>query len=111
MDASGAYAITPRLSWTITDTVSSSFGQNNTLLTDAGIVLPNVETLSHDLSTGFGYLLSPRTDIHVTFASQTVGFDSSIFTDGSNFSATVGLGHRLTASQTLGIDLWVSANV
>jgi hypothetical protein len=99
----GSYAITQRLSWTITDSVSSSYAQNNQLLIGEGIVLPNVQTISHGLSTHFGYLLTPRMDISASVSSQSVGFDSSIFTGGSNVSTNLALGRKITGSQTLGI--------
>ena len=104
LSVSGSYAITRRLSWTISDTVNSSFGQHDKLLTDAGLVYPNTETLSHGLSTSLTYLLSRATDVHVAVASQSVGFDSSILTGGSNASGTFGLGRRVTPLQTLAVN-------
>ena len=104
LSVSGSYAITRRLSWTIADTVNSSFGQHDKLLTDAGLVYPNAETLSHGLSSSLTYLLSRATDVHVAVASQSVGFDSSILTGGSNASGTFGLGRRVTPLQTLAVN-------
>ena len=100
---SGSYAFTRRFSWTISDAVASSYAQDVKLLTDSGILLPKVVTLTHSASTQFGYALTPRTDIRVGAAAQSVGFDSSTYKGGANVSATFGLGRRLTPSQTLNI--------
>jgi hypothetical protein len=98
-----SYAITRRLSWTLNDTVSSSYAQDATLLTEAGVVLPKVQTRTYAGSNQFAYALSPSSQIQWGVSASRVAFDSSSFADGSSVGTRLSYSHQVGKSQFIGI--------
>jgi hypothetical protein len=81
--AAASYAISPRLSWTVSDNVVSGYAQDSRVLTDAGLVFPKIVTRTNTASTQVAYELTPRTQFQASVISQTVSFDSTALTGGS----------------------------
>jgi hypothetical protein len=106
-----SYAVTPRLSWKLADTLTSNYAQNTAVLIDAGIVLPKVLTRSNVGSSTLSYAASPRTQLSWAVSQQNIWFDSSSvpngpgFDNGSTFGSRVGFSRQLTRSQSLGVQV------
>jgi hypothetical protein len=101
--ATASYRITRRLSWNAGDGASSSYAQDSTVLTEAGVVLPRVVTHTNTASTGLSYALSPTTQIGGSAALQNVTFDSSELAGASTESSQFFLSRQLSKSEKIGI--------
>jgi hypothetical protein len=96
-------AITRRLNWSGSVSLSSGLARDNQELTDAGAVLPSdTETRSSAASTLFNYALSPHSNISWSLATSGIGFSSAAFNDGTDLSTAATYTRRLGNTQTLG---------
>jgi hypothetical protein len=109
----GSYVVSPRLSYNVSDTLSSSYAQDVTTLTDSGLLPPKILTHINVASTGLSYDLSPRTHVRWGFTEQDVSVAPSQFaaasTLGTSFAGASTLGtsisvtRQLDRSETLGV--------
>jgi hypothetical protein len=97
------YLFSRRLSWTLSDTLTSGYAQDSRLLTDAGLLLPKVVTRTNAFASTLGYDLSARTHVRWLFSQQRVLFDSQQLTSGWSFSTGVNLSRQVSRSQTLSV--------
>lgn len=100
---SASYAVTPRVTWDVGDSLSSRYAQDVTAISDAGLLPPKLLTRINDASTGLRYTLTPRTQIRWGVSEQQVSFESSQFTGASTLATNVNITRQLTRSQTFGV--------
>jgi hypothetical protein len=96
-------ALTRRLSWSVSDSLNSSYSRDSKILTDAGLFLPTVVTRSNAASTQLTYALTKRTQATWAVAEQNVVFSSSELTGGTSLSTSSAIARQMSRSQTLGI--------
>jgi hypothetical protein len=96
-------AITRRLNWSGSFSVSSGLARDSQVLTDAGAVLPS--TASARTSTGssvFSYALSPKAHVTWMVASSGVGFSSVAFNGGNIVNSAATYTRQVGNAQSLG---------
>jgi hypothetical protein len=103
LGASLSYAITRRLNWTLGSSAASSLAQDAELITDAGVVLPNVVATTGTASTTLSYALTPRSSLNWSYGQNGVGFESTIFKGGQGLGTALGLTRQLTRTQSIGL--------
>jgi hypothetical protein len=98
------YLVTRRLTWRVSEFLTSNYAQDTRVLTDVGLILPRVLTRSNSASTELLYDLSRQTQIRASLAAQTVSFASAELTGASNVVTTVRLDRLVGRSQSVGIN-------
>ncbi len=97
-----SHALTRRLQWAGSGTVSSGLARDARPLTDTGVLLPSVTTRSSSASSAFSYALSRDSQIDWTLAETGVGFASSTLNGGTSVTSTASWTTRVGRSQTIG---------
>lgn len=109
LGASAAWALTPRLSWNVADSVSSGFAQDAKGLQDSGLLPPKLITYLNTASTGLDYQLSKRNRFHWGIAQQNTRFDQAQLEDvttspvPSSVTTAANVTRQLSRGQTLGV--------
>jgi hypothetical protein len=111
MGANASWALTPRLSWNVGDSVSSGYAQDAKGLQDSGLLPPKLITYINTASTGLDYQLSKRGRLHWGIAQQNTTFDSSqvegVTTTPipSSLTTAMNIGRQLSRGQTVGVSM------
>lgn len=105
--ASGiSYALTRRLTWRLSGTVSQMDSQDTELLTTSGIVLSQrALTRTQGGSTDMAYQLSRRSQINVSVSSNRVTFVDSPLVPGTSMTTRVSYSKELMRSQAIGLSM------
>jgi hypothetical protein len=109
--AGTSYKVSRRMLWDVSDTLTSSYAQDATVLSDSGLLPPKLLTHVNTASSALRYDLSSTTQIRWLLSEQTVSFDSSQlasapasqFGASSTLTTGVNVGRQLSRSQTLGV--------
>jgi hypothetical protein len=104
MGVAATYRFSPRVTWNLGDTLTSSYARETTALSDSDLLPPNILTRLNTASSDLGYALSRRTQVHWGLSHQTAAFGSSQVRGGSSFSTRFGLSRQASRSQTFGVD-------
>jgi hypothetical protein len=98
-----SYLVSPRVSFNVSENLTSSYAQDVTTLTDSGLLPPKVLTRANSASTALSYDLSPRTHIRWGLNDQNVSVDSSQFAAASTLGTSINISRQLSRSQTVGV--------
>ena len=101
MGMSLSYAISPRVSWTVNDTLSSSYARDLTTLSDAALLPPRVLTRYNTVSNTLSYAVSPRTSINWGVGFTSLSTQSSL-PPTSTLVTTLTLSRQTSRAQTVG---------
>jgi hypothetical protein len=105
LGASTSYALTRRLSWRASETLNSSYAEDSTLLTTAGLIFPRVVARTNVASSELTYLLTPRMELRGDVSHTRVSFDGSDLSTGSSLSTKISLTRQITRNQAIGISM------
>lgn len=97
------HAITRRLQWSGTSSVSSGLARDSAVLVDAGLVLPSVSATSSSSSSMFSYALTRRSTVTWSLSQSGVGFSSGAFRGGSSLTSVLSYSRQVGRSQTIGV--------
>lgn len=95
------YRATPRLTLTLSDTLTYSTGTN--LISPDGVSVGRDQAWSNGLSGSLAYALDPRTTAHLGGAWTVQRYDRDELVDSDAYRADVGLERALTARFTAGL--------
>ena len=98
-----SHAVTRRLTWNGSTTMTSGLARDAAVLTTAGLVLPSVETRTSASSSVLAYALSRQQQLNWTVSQSGVGFSSGLFKGGSQLTSVLAWSHQVGKSQAVGI--------
>jgi len=104
-----AQTLSPRAFLTLGESLETRYAYENALLTNSGVFLGPVRTLTNVASAGLDYRLGSVTALALDARHEHVTFDSTTLNDGSQFAASASVTHRtsartgLAASYLLGV--------
>jgi hypothetical protein len=108
---SASYATSPRLSWDVADSLTSTYAQDLTL-SEAGLLPPKTLTHVNTASGGMSYDLSPTARLRLVVAGQNISAQAPQFVGtsttstlptASTLSASANVSRQLSGSQSLGL--------
>lgn len=101
-----SHAMTRRLTWRLSGTVSQMDSQDTDILTTSGIVLAQRSlTRTQGASTDFAYQLSRRSQLNVSVSTSRVTFVDSELIPGTSMTTRVGYSKEFFRSQSIGISM------
>jgi len=119
VNAAGVYKVSPRATLRIGEKVTDGYARQLTddMLADERTLYPTVLTRFNSLATGFTYELSPLSLLQVEGQYETIHFrgasgedvttaatETTLLQRSSSYLAAVSFHHRLTRTNSLGID-------
>ena len=97
----GSYAVTRRVGWDVNDTLTSSYAQDLSAISDAGLLPPKLLTHFNTVSSGLRYDVSAITSVRWAVSEQTVSYASSSYTGASTLTTSVNMARQLSRSQSV----------